>query len=986
MNRKLRWYFCIFLLPNIILVHAQHYYSSTQYGRKEGLNSKTIYKSIILPEGQIYLATNRGLTLFDGHRFISNDSINITTPNLNFQNDKIYFSNNHGLFQLDNLLNSPKSLIKSIPTDSDPNNDHFENIFIDSQNTIWSTDFEHVKYFDPKSKKSKSFSLHPGNKNIFHAISIIETRKNEIWIISPKGIWIWDGIKNEIQPIVFSKLAEKSYSYAILLKNKHLLLATDQGELFEIDPKSQYIKSWESLPENQTIIGLAESNFGPVICTKQNVFLSSPTGYQRIYQIENDEINHLNYDQKTGNIWLSTQNGLIKLQPENPAFTIIQSENSTAEVISIVQSGKGEIWTLNSDGEIWKYTPNSYNKIHTSAERFPYGLSFSKGNLFLSTQNGIFLNDGKDFKKLNLKDVEIKSEIVKTFITPQNELWIVFASHPIQRFNWPDLQKINTPIQNPPEFWSDNKWQDIKIDKNQRIWLVGWMPKSFGITYFDPKTQTFVDISDKKINPQKNLFVGDYFTQIGFGNDKSLYFTAFGGWNKTDENGKLKKRVDVLTYDILNTSLKGIAEDKLGNVFFGTAEGLHIYRKDLDKVFRMTEIDGLPSTQLTHAFTQINSNQIALGIEGGFVWIDMEKALKTPLKNRLEVSQILVNGLPRSLSGNRIELTKDERDLVIKFSDLSFLPEEKVKFRYKFSDENLWHALGSNPEISLNHIQPGEYTLEIEALDNLGNRQSKNLELNILAKPPFTQSYPFYFLLFLVFALLTLLVNRYFWNRKQKEINYLRKIKEAEMTTLRSQMNPHFLFNTLNSINSYIIQNKTDDASNYLTTFSKLMRSILENSKKEEISLQNELETLKLYLELESARLEHSFDYVYKIEEEIDVNFVQVPPLILQPFAENAIWHGLRNLNEKGVLEIIVKQPHEDELEICIVDNGIGREASQKNKKNETQHKSYGIDITLDRIKLLNPENDFSIVDLYDEIGKPAGTKIIIQLKLKEND
>src|SRR5690606_37927779 len=360
-----------------------------------------------------------------------------------------------------------------------------------------------------------------------------------------------------------------------------------------------------------------------------------------------------------------------KLQPENRAFTIIQNQNGKSAVQSIVQDIEGGIWTLNADGEIWKYESDTYRKIQVVKHLFPYELSYSGGLLFLSTLNGIFVEKNEEFQKLNLKDFKINSPIVKTFLTPKNELWIVSSSHPIQRYTWPSLNKIEIPFQNPPEFWSDNKWQDVKMDKYQRIWLAGWMPKSFGITYFNPEHQSFVDISQKKINPNRKLFVGDYFTQIGLGKDKSLYFTAFGGWNKTDENGKLLKRVDVLSYDILSTNLYGIAEDKKGNVFFGTAEGLHIYRNDLDKVFQLTETDGLPNHRLTYAFTPINSNQIAVGIEGGWVGIDMNMALETELKDRLEITQILVNGIPKYVNENFIELTKDERDLVIQFSELS---------------------------------------------------------------------------------------------------------------------------------------------------------------------------------------------------------------------------------------------------------------------------------------------------------------------------
>lgn len=128
-----------------------------------------------------------------------------------------------------------------------------------------------------------------------------------------------------------------------------------------------------------------------------------------------------------------------------------------------------------------------------------------------------------------------------------------------------------------------------------------------------------------------------------------------------------------------------------------------------------------------------------------------------------------------------------------------------------------------------------------------------------------------------------------------------KKAQDNENRMLRSQMNPHFLFNSLNSINSFIIQNKVNEAEKYLTSFSKLMRNILENSRKETIPLRQELETIKLYLDLEAVRMENKFDYRIQISTDIDTENVQIPPLVIQPFLENAIWHGINHKEGKDL-------------------------------------------------------------------------------------
>ena len=193
---------------------------------------------------------------------------------------------------------------------------------------------------------------------------------------------------------------------------------------------------------------------------------------------------------------------------------------------------------------------------------------------------------------------------------------------------------------------------------------------------------------------------------------------------------------------------------------------------------------------------------------------------------------------------------------------------------------------------------------------------------------------------------------------------------------------PHFLFNSLNSINSFIIQQKSREASSYLTTFSKLMRNILENSRHETITLEKELETLKMYLELEAVRLEYKFDYEIVYDKNLEVESIKIPPLIIQPFAENAIWHGLHNKKEKGLLKIVVQNEKNSILNIKIIDDGIGRKASALLKKEQVTHKSYGINITINRLILLNPKNNFKIIDLVDDQDNATGTEVELQIYL----
>ena len=212
-----------------------------------------------------------------------------------------------------------------------------------------------------------------------------------------------------------------------------------------------------------------------------------------------------------------------------------------------------------------------------------------------------------------------------------------------------------------------------------------------------------------------------------------------------------------------------------------------------------------------------------------------------------------------------------------------------------------------------------------------------------------------------------------------------KELLELEAKALRAQMNPHFIFNSMNSIKSLINKNENDKAVNYLTTFSKLIRTLFNNSDKREVSLYEELETCKLYTQLEKMRFADKVNFVFEIDEKIDMKDIKVPALIIQPFIENAIWHGVMPKESGGKVTVSIKRKSET-IECAIDDDGIGRELSKKYKTDyEATHQSKGIGLTQSRLeldKLLNEREDaIFIIDKEDENGKPTGTKVIISFK-----
>lgn len=339
----------------------------------------------------------------------------------------------------------------------------------------------------------------------------------------------------------------------------------------------------------------------------------------------------------------------------------------------------------------------------------------------------------------------------------------------------------------------------------------------------------------------------------------------------------------------------------------------------------------------------------------------------------------------------RIELTHEKNNIKFSFNSNAFNNSENISYKYRLKNyDNSWKQI-EDAERSVKYlsIPPGNYVFEIFPyyVDEVLKNENKKIELAIVVKQPFWETNWFLLLLGIlivavIYVIITV-VNKVKLNKKNREISELlidKRMTSLQLENLRSQMNPHFIFNALNSIQDYIVTNEKKLASSYLVKFSRLMRLYLEQSQVNEISLKEEIETLELYLTLEKNRFEADFEYEIKYDDNLLISNQKIPSLLLQPFIENAIKHGLSN--KKGNKKIVVCfNQKANIIEIIIDDNGVGRAATQ-NKENE--YKSFATKATTKRVELINKNYkkniSVEIKDKYDELKNPSGTTVIIEI------
>lgn len=342
---------------------------------------------------------------------------------------------------------------------------------------------------------------------------------------------------------------------------------------------------------------------------------------------------------------------------------------------------------------------------------------------------------------------------------------------------------------------------------------------------------------------------------------------------------------------------------------------------------------------------------------------------------------------------NKIDLAYHQNFFSFDMSAFDYSEGNDIEYAYKLEGfDNDWQYIGKNRSGSYTNVPGGNYTLRLKAKNSNGEWNENGQVINIHVAKPFWLTAWFILLMFIAVASVVYLIykNRIKSIHKEAKLHsdYAIKMNELENSALRTQMSPHFIFNSLNTINSFINRNDPAKANQYISKFSKLIRLILDHSREKKITLAEELGVLELYVQLERIRFDNKFDYHINIDETIVTDTTEIPPLIIQPFVENAILHGLLPLHHGGILNVSIQKDAKNIL--CIIeDNGIGREQAKLNKAPfNVQRKSHGIDITFKRIELFNKEHSFdktvNIIDKKNEDGSAAGTRIEIPIALEE--
>lgn len=615
--------------------------------------------------------------------------------------------------------------------------------------------------------------------------------------------------------------------------------------------------------------------------------------------------------------------------------------------------------------------------------------------------------------------------------------WVFSAVDGVFRFDPVSFQSsridLNIVLDRP--FFTDLVWDD-----KGRLWIG---TRHEGVLRWDPisgQTKQYVKELYGEIQPSEPPFARNLFKDsrgniwITVAGGHAVYENEKGKFHQfqySEEPGKTlpgiakfaeNKQGEIFLVSHIGLLAKGKVENPeagleiLGSVFpegmsQSYVEGI-IYGEDdrfyvlaANALFRVDSAMDITMFSMDYAsfkgdyycFDKLSESSLVVGLRNKFAVLH-----STGLRRNTELpipylTAVTINEKP--LTGNfirmppKLDLRHNENFLSFSFSAISYTLSEQNQFKYRLEGfDPDWIDAGNRRFANYTNIPSGDYAFELQVANNEGTWNPEAYHVPVIIGKAWWATW--WFRIGAILVLLTAVVVGYRFRenqiRKETKLksDFEKKLGDIELSALRAQMNPHFIFNCLNSIENYILKNESVKAAEYINDFARLIRLILQNSRSEYIPLTDEIEALDLYLQMESLRFDNKFDYNISIDESIEPTEIDIPTMLIQPFVENAIWHGLIPKKGPGKLSIEVYRKN-GVLKCVIQDDGIGRSVSRE--KNASMHKrgkkSMGMLITKNRIEVLNELHQTNatvhIIDLHDTEGKPSGTRVELDIPLE---
>lgn len=963
-------------------------YNFVNYSIEDGLAQSQVRAISQDRFGYLWIGTLGGLSKFDGD---------------NFEN----FSTNDGL--LENQINA---------------------IYNDDKGKVWLGTNGGFSVFDGAEFKNYRFKEELAENSV---LSITKDRVGNIWFATDGGGMVYFN-SEKLNYITLPNGVDNNYVRHITIDDKGLIWLATRNGVSTID--SDFIIKTEIDSVNATQIYIDQdivwcSTFGDGMlrmehhtCTHLTVEDGLISEYIRAFT-----------KRKDGSFWFVSKNGISKYL--NGAFKNFTTKDGLRDnnIKCVTEDYEGNLFLGSDGGGLIKFTNEdfiSYTKEDDIGSNVVMSILEDRNtNIWLSTYgDGVGVFTSKGYVSFTTKDGLGNNTAWCSIESKDNRFW-VGTSNGVSVFDGEKFKTYSTvhglnakkvyalQEDNHGNIWIGTKEGvsvlDIKLEKITNLGIARnirsiyieneeyiWFCSSDGLFKYNVLTGNFKVFTKRDGLPDESVM------NILKDNKGSYWIGTSGGLAILSENKITKVKVPG---NFASNNINFLQLDDFENLWIGTNFGLYQLNIKGKKTFKLTDfirysnLDGLKSLECNQNAAYIDSeNNLWFGTSYGLIKHQLKPAyisVSLPKVQLKDIRLFFEKYNFKKYANGQIEHTKLPKDLVLPYNKnhLTFdfvgiyhTNPDKVKYRFKLDgfDEN-WQPLTASKFVTYSNIPSGDFTFLISATTDLKN-WSKPISFSFSVKPPFWLTWWFFMLCLLFISGIgyLILLRRRKIKTVRRETRMLvdkTKMLTLEQQALNASMNRHFIFNSLNSIQYYINRQDKISANKYLSNFAKLVRKNLDSSLVPEIYLDDEIERINLYLKLEQMRFQDKFDYSIKLDPSIEPQSIKIPSMLLQPFIENSIWHGILTSQQKGNIKIDIKK-EEGKLVINVLDDGIGIDVSMAQKQGKDQyHDSKGMEITKGRINLISKisNKDCAIkgpYQVYDANKKVSGTEVSIILTL----
>ncbi|TCD11089.1 hypothetical protein EZ449_06240 [Pedobacter frigidisoli] len=1025
----MKCWFIYFALMVFGLVASSQEFPALKFNQltvKDGLSTNAIRCVYIANNGIVWIATSKGLNRYDGtgvavYHHNDDDSTSIANDAIEYivgdRDNHLWLGTLNGLSHFD--PNTGKSVNYHHQEGNKNSLSTNEKCypFLDSKGQLWLATWAGVQRFNFKTKQFITYTAPAVNlpdPNHYHnTFTVIkEDNKHRIWALSAFGIYLVNEKEQKLE-LYSQGNSNLNTAFHQASNGKIYMGATGDGikkfapdskiyetlipSLFkERDTKIFDIAEWtDNEQQNWLCIGAAGGFVLQDLKSNRykeyrfdNLNPSSLKGFT-IYHIAKDKQNRL---------WLSTDEGINIIDPYLQNFENLPLYQQSGFINPKLFGLPNNMLEANGKFYLTGYFAKGvyvYDQKWNLKEHFEKIPAFSKsnlsksvnsiykdakGSLWFSTDSGLVKKTSNKYDHYFLPNVDLSNKanlaISKIYKRKDGLFWLrarqngIYIFDPIKgRFlkNYrPDGKKIDGVV------------YACYLDQNDVLWVGA----TRGISYYLPKQDLFKKVVVRDISGKEVTVT--WVTDLTQDKDNTIWAVSDVGLvkvNKTTGTGLLINS----KMGLPENYLKRILVDSLGNLWIPSQQGIIKY--DRKKKFTFFNINnGLPFQYEGHGFFEKDSQgNFLLGFSGFVTRFNPYRVKTNTMVPKVVLMSVSADGKKQLVGfkggATNITLAPGTKLINIHFSVANYTAPQENNYYYRFGNDAHWQRV-KNGDIALGSLPEGSYTLFIKGSNN-DNVFSKEEKIHISVQPHWYET-----LIFEIFVALTIVAIITFIVRKRidfirTESLFKQKLVESELTAIRAQMNPHFIFNVLNSIESFIVDNDAKQASLMVQKFASLCRLVLENSTQSLVPADREWKAIKLYTELEAVRFSNQFAFSFRYDEHIDMSRLSVPPMLFQPLIENAIHHGLRNYPEADGLVTVTLTQNDDVVRFTVTDNGIGLDKAKRQKVNNLlKQKSLAIKGIEERIEAINAlttaaSASFEIKEVIED-GKSGTIAVLI--------